>query len=77
MEELEEVKFEPKPVFVMEWNSYFFPYVKYVGYIEDKFSRTGRILMSLGRTKEEAELLSYNKQCGKIWRIEQYIKQNE
>ena len=73
---MSEAKFEPKEVFVMEWNSYFFPEVKYVGYIVDEYSRTNRRLMALGRTPEEAELLSYNKQGGGIWRFQQYIKQN-
>ena len=69
--------FDPKKVYVIEWSSYFFPEVKYVGYIEDIYGRNGRRLMSLGRTSEEAELLSYNKQGGSnIWRIQDHIKQN-
>lgn len=69
--------FEPKEVTVIEWKSYFFPEVMYVGHIEDVYSRTGRRLMSLGRTIDEAKLLSYNKQGGsEIWRLQEYIKQN-
>jgi hypothetical protein len=74
---MSQFKFEPKKVTVMEWKSYFFPEVNYVGYIEDEYSKTGRRLMSLGRTKAEAELLSYNKQGGSgVWRLQEYIKQN-
>lgn len=72
-----EIEFKPKEVFIMEWNSYFFPEAKYVGYIEDIYGRNGRRLMSLGRTPEEAEMLSYNKQRGnKTWRLAEWIKQN-
>ena len=72
-----EIEFKPQEVFVIEWNSIFFPYVKYCGYIKDHYGRNGRRLMSLGRTPEEATELSYNKQYGnKIWRIATWIKQN-
>jgi len=77
MKKLNSMGFEPKKVYVIEWNSYFFPDVKYVGYIEDIYSTRGRILMSLGRTIEEAELLSYNKQGGsEVWRLQDYINKN-
>lgn len=72
-----EIEFKPKEVFVIEWNSFFFPEAKYCGYIEDIYGRNGRRLMALGRTAEEATMLSYNKQGGnKIWRLAQWIKQN-
>lgn len=72
-----EIEFKPQEVFVIEWNSIFFPYVKYCGYIEDQYGKNGRRLMSLGRTPEEAIMLSRNKQGGnKIWRVAQWVEQN-
>lgn len=72
--QVEEVEVE---IFVIPWNSIFFPYVRFVGAKPDKWAKTGRMLLALGRTEEEAMLLSKNKvHGGGIWRVAQWIKDN-
>lgn len=69
-------KFYYKEVKVIPWDSYFFPEAKYIGYINDMWGKNGRLLMSLGRTPDEAILLSNNKQGGTgTWRLMKYIIQ--
>lgn len=77
METTNSTEFKLKEVKVIPWNSYFFPEAKYVGWVEDAWGKNGRLLMSLGRTEEEAIELSNNKQGGTgNWRLMEHIKAN-
>lgn len=65
-------------IFTVEWKSIFFPEVRFVGAKPDKWGRNGRLLLALGRTEEEAIMLSRNKvHGGGIWRLASWIKEND
>lgn len=66
-----------KNIQVAEWYSPIIEEARYIGFQPDQWSRTGRAVLSLGRTPEEAILLSRNKLSIRgVWRLADYIKQN-
>jgi hypothetical protein len=61
----------------IEWTSPFIIEARYVGFVRSSTTRTGRMLLSLGRTPEEAALLSRNKVSGSgLWRLADQIRIN-
>lgn len=78
MNNINETEREEDEIYAIAWKSFFFPYATFVGAKPDPWAKTGRILLALGRTEEEAIMLSRNKvHGGGTWRIEQWIKNEE
>ncbi|CAB4122163.1 hypothetical protein UFOVP26_103 [uncultured Caudovirales phage] len=73
----EESNQEEKEILAIPWNSIFFPEVRFVGYTYDQWNKRNRQLLSLGRTEDEAIMLSRNKvHGGGKWRLADYIREN-
>lgn len=66
-----------KEIKIVEWQSLFVPEARYIGFIADSLARTGRQLLSFGRTPAEAALLSQNKLKGAgIWKLGEFLRES-